>query len=50
MFMNDYPLSMYDEDMTFIVDDIDDGERFVTQEQVDRENKFKRFIALVGRS
>jgi hypothetical protein len=49
MFINDYPLSLYDEETVFIVHDYDDPERFSTPEEAKEKADLKRFLALMAR-
>jgi hypothetical protein len=47
MYANDFPLSLYEEDSIFIVEDFDDPERFSTPEEAKAKADLKRFLALI---
>lgn len=47
MFLNDDILSLYEENTAFIVEDIDDREHSVQQEEIKKEDYFRRFVALI---
>lgn len=49
MYINDYPLGLYDEETVFLVHDFDDPEQFSTPEEQKEKADLKRFLALVGR-
>jgi hypothetical protein len=49
MFINDYPLSLYDEDTVFIVHDFDDPSRFSTPEETREREQLRRFLALISK-
>jgi ketosteroid isomerase-like protein len=47
MFINDYPLNLYDEDTVFTIDDSDDPWRFLTDEEKREKEYFKRYLRLI---
>ena len=49
MFYNDFPLSLYDEETVFLVEDYEDPERFSTPEELKKKAELKRFLELIGR-
>ena len=49
MYENDYPVSLYEENFLFTVEDFDDPERFTAPEKQKEKNYLKRFLALLAR-
>ncbi len=49
MYANDFPLSLYEEDSVFIVEDFDDPTRFSTPEEAKAKSYLKRFLVLIGK-
>ena len=47
MFINDYPLSLYDEETVFTIEDCDDPKRFLDEDEKKDLEYFRRYLRLV---
>lgn len=47
MFINDYPLSLYDEDVIFTVDDPESAQMSFIDYKMKKQDYFRRYLRLV---